>query len=219
MKIIHCADLHLDSKLGANLGKEEAKNRRDEILQEVSAVVESYPALPETYQSAVYYCANDSGEYLMIQNGDKAVLGQRQSDGTAAWKFNGSYWSISEQNELVQIDSPGWWDEDALQQIMVAYWSCEPVEYTSKPSSAILPLGVWPEDGDYLRVFREQMPNDMETMVFFNEESTKYIRWSVYNTNTAKICVSAANDTIDRNVTIPGWGDLPSEIIVTLGLK
>jgi hypothetical protein len=56
-------------------------------------------------------------------------------------------------------------------------------------------------------------------MVFFNEESTKYIRWSVYNTNTAKICVSAANDTIDRDVTIPGWGELPSEIIATIAAE
>ena len=32
MKIIHCSDLHLDSKLEANLDKEKAKQRRDEIL-------------------------------------------------------------------------------------------------------------------------------------------------------------------------------------------
>lgn len=32
MKIIHCADLHLDSKLQANLGKEKAKIRKDELL-------------------------------------------------------------------------------------------------------------------------------------------------------------------------------------------
>ena len=32
MKIIHCADLHLDSKLSANLDKEKAKIRRGEIL-------------------------------------------------------------------------------------------------------------------------------------------------------------------------------------------
>lgn len=32
MKIIHCADLHLDSKMTANLDKEKAKQRKSEIL-------------------------------------------------------------------------------------------------------------------------------------------------------------------------------------------
>lgn len=32
MKFIHCADLHLDSKMSANLDKERAKERRSEIL-------------------------------------------------------------------------------------------------------------------------------------------------------------------------------------------
>ena len=32
MKIIHCADLHLDSKLSANLDKNKAKERRNELL-------------------------------------------------------------------------------------------------------------------------------------------------------------------------------------------
>ena len=32
MKIIHCADLHLDSKMNANLDKEKAKERNGEIL-------------------------------------------------------------------------------------------------------------------------------------------------------------------------------------------
>lgn len=196
-----------------------SQNRRDEILQEVSAVVESYPALPETYQSAVYYCANDSGEYLLIQNGDKAVLGQRQSDGTTVWKCSGSYWRINEQQELVIIDSPDWWNEEALHTIMDEYWACEPVEYVTKVDSPWLPLGVWPEDGDYLRVIREQMPNDMETMVFFNEESTKYIRWSVYRENAVKITLFAADYLIDGDVTIPGWGELPSEIIATIAAE
>jgi DNA repair exonuclease SbcCD nuclease subunit len=33
MKIIHCADLHLDSKMTANLTKEQAKERKNEILR------------------------------------------------------------------------------------------------------------------------------------------------------------------------------------------
>ena len=32
MKIIHCSDLHLDSKMQSNLSKEQAKERRNEIL-------------------------------------------------------------------------------------------------------------------------------------------------------------------------------------------
>ena len=32
MKIIHCSDLHLDSKMETNLSKEKAKERKNEIL-------------------------------------------------------------------------------------------------------------------------------------------------------------------------------------------
>ena len=32
MKIIHCADLHLDSDMTSNLTKEKAKERRTELL-------------------------------------------------------------------------------------------------------------------------------------------------------------------------------------------
>jgi len=32
MKLIHCADIHLDSRMGANLSKDQAKERRREIL-------------------------------------------------------------------------------------------------------------------------------------------------------------------------------------------
>lgn len=40
MKIIHCADLHLDSKMTANLSKEQAKERKNEILRTFSRMVE-----------------------------------------------------------------------------------------------------------------------------------------------------------------------------------
>ena len=33
MKIIHCADLHLDSKMESNLSKEQAIQRREELVQ------------------------------------------------------------------------------------------------------------------------------------------------------------------------------------------
>jgi len=40
MKIIHCADLHLDSKMTANLSKEQAKERKNEILRTFTRMVE-----------------------------------------------------------------------------------------------------------------------------------------------------------------------------------
>lgn len=40
MKIIHCADLHLDSKMTANLSKEQAKERRIEILRTFTRMVD-----------------------------------------------------------------------------------------------------------------------------------------------------------------------------------
>ena len=40
MKIIHCADLHLDSKMTANLSKEQAKERKMEILRTFSRMVD-----------------------------------------------------------------------------------------------------------------------------------------------------------------------------------
>lgn len=39
MKMIHCADLHLDSKLNANLSKEKARERRSELLDTFSRLV------------------------------------------------------------------------------------------------------------------------------------------------------------------------------------
>lgn len=40
MKIIHCADLHLDSKMTTNLSKEQAKERKMEILRTFSRMVD-----------------------------------------------------------------------------------------------------------------------------------------------------------------------------------
>jgi DNA repair exonuclease SbcCD nuclease subunit len=40
MKIIHCADLHLDSKMNTNLDKESAKRRKGEILHTFERMVE-----------------------------------------------------------------------------------------------------------------------------------------------------------------------------------
>lgn len=40
MKIIHCADLHLDSKMTTNLTKEQAKERKNEILRTFTRMVD-----------------------------------------------------------------------------------------------------------------------------------------------------------------------------------
>lgn len=40
MKIIHCADLHLDSKMTTNLSKEQARERKKEILRTFTRMVE-----------------------------------------------------------------------------------------------------------------------------------------------------------------------------------
>lgn len=198
----------------------QSQNKINEILQEVSAFVDNHADLPETYRSAVYYCSNDFGEYLLVRNGGKAVVGQRQADGNTVWKYSESYWRANEQNVLEETDFPDWWNEEIHRKIIEEYWSIEPVKYTSKPvRGGALPLGVVPQDGDYLYVVREQMPNDMETMVFFNEKSTKYIRWSVYNADAAKIYLFAANYPISGDVIIPGWGELPSEINAILGAE
>ena len=39
MKIIHCADLHLDSKMESNLDREAASMRRDELLDTFERMV------------------------------------------------------------------------------------------------------------------------------------------------------------------------------------
>ena len=40
MKFIHCADLHLDSKMSANLDKDKAKERKAEILHTFERMVD-----------------------------------------------------------------------------------------------------------------------------------------------------------------------------------
>lgn len=52
MKIIHCADLHLDSKMNANLDKDKAKKRRAEIL--------------DTYTRMVTYARNNGVDAILI---------------------------------------------------------------------------------------------------------------------------------------------------------
>ena len=55
MKIIHCSDLHLDSKMESNLDSKKAKERRDEILI--------------TYQNMVKY-ATENGVKIILIAGD-----------------------------------------------------------------------------------------------------------------------------------------------------
>ncbi len=55
MKIIHCSDLHLDSKMETNLSKEQARERKDEILI--------------TFKNMIQY-ANDNEVQIIIIAGD-----------------------------------------------------------------------------------------------------------------------------------------------------
>ena len=52
MKIIHCSDLHLDSKMKSNLDSMKAKERRDEILR--------------TYQNMVEYAIENDVKIIII---------------------------------------------------------------------------------------------------------------------------------------------------------
>ena len=52
MKIIHCSDLHLDSKMKSNLDSIKAKERRDEILR--------------TYQNMVEYAEKNDVKIIII---------------------------------------------------------------------------------------------------------------------------------------------------------
>ena len=52
MKIIHCSDLHLDSRMKSNLDSKKAKERRDEILI--------------TYQNMIKYAVNNDVKIILI---------------------------------------------------------------------------------------------------------------------------------------------------------
>ena len=52
MKIIHCADIHLDSKMSANLTKEKARERKTELLT--------------TFQNMVAYGAEQGVSAIII---------------------------------------------------------------------------------------------------------------------------------------------------------
>ena len=52
MKIIHCADVHLDSRMLRHLSKEQAKERRNEILN--------------TFGQMVTYAAKNDVEAIII---------------------------------------------------------------------------------------------------------------------------------------------------------
>ena len=65
MKIIHCADLHIDSKMEANLAKEQAKERKEEILR--------------TYERMVTYAVENDVKVIILAGDlfDKSNVGKR----------------------------------------------------------------------------------------------------------------------------------------------
>lgn len=82
MKIIHCADIHLDSKMSANLTKEKARERKTELLT--------------TFQNMVTYGA-EQGVAAIIIAGDlfdtkkriryRPECGKRLNSGTSPNSF------------------------------------------------------------------------------------------------------------------------------------
>lgn len=80
MKIIHCADVHLDSKLTANLNKEQAKSRRLELLH--------------TFVRMVDYAA-DNGVGAIIIAGD--LFDTKNISVTAR---NGVYHAIADHPDI-----------------------------------------------------------------------------------------------------------------------
>ena len=81
MKIIHCADIHLDSKMSANLTKEKARERKTELLT--------------TFQNMVAYGA-EQGVAAIIIAGDlfdtkriryRPECGKRLNSGTSSNSF------------------------------------------------------------------------------------------------------------------------------------
>ena len=52
MKIIHCADLHLDSKMTANLDKDKARERKAELLR--------------TFERMITYASQNQVEAILI---------------------------------------------------------------------------------------------------------------------------------------------------------
>ncbi len=67
MKIIHCADLHLDSKLEANLDAYKAKERRSEILDTFERMVE----YAVNYDVTAIIIAGDMFDTARIKNSTK----------------------------------------------------------------------------------------------------------------------------------------------------
>ena len=64
MKIIHCADMHLDSKMTANLTKEQARERKGEILRTFSKMVE----YAKNHQVSAIIIAGDMFDTARITN-------------------------------------------------------------------------------------------------------------------------------------------------------
>ena len=82
MKIIHCADIHLDSKMSANLTKEKARERKTELLT--------------TFQNMVTYGAEQGVAAIIIAGGSvryekriryRPECGKRLNSGTSQNSF------------------------------------------------------------------------------------------------------------------------------------
>lgn len=81
MKLIHCADIHLDSALATSLTRQEARRRNDELF-------ETFIKMMDYAQREKVRAVLVAGDLFDSENGREAVKkGTRSSGGTSAGGF------------------------------------------------------------------------------------------------------------------------------------
>lgn len=81
MKLIHCADMHLDSALATSLTRQEARRRNDELF-------ETFIKMMDYAQREKVRAVLVAGDLFDSENGREAVKkGTRSSGGTSAGGF------------------------------------------------------------------------------------------------------------------------------------
>lgn len=193
----------------------QTNGKQNAILENVSECVSSFPSLPSPYLSSVCYYKDDAAEYIMAQSGGTQISGTRLSDGTTVYECCGKYWNVTERGQLVETDPNDNYKNIAIDVILQQYWNADGAQYAyHRANSPVLPLGVVPQDENYLQIYRDDFPEYIETAVFFEDASMRYIRWSIYGDGIAKLYLFAADYAIAGDLNIPGWGEVPDELIV-----
>ena len=108
MKIIHCADLHLDSNMESNLSREQAMLRREELL--------------ETYEAMVAYGAANQVRVILI-------AGDLLTNRISARRQNRECWS-----RCICIRR---WISATCGEIMISVISCRICRTMSSPKISV----------------------------------------------------------------------------------